>query len=269
MDFGICHYLLDFLHIGEVAAEVGRKELRSIVAFQVAGLVTYPGIAGSVGLIEGVLGKLFPVLPDFIQHLLRVTVGHSSRHKLVLQGIQHIYKLLSHCLSQGVGLTLGKAGEFLGEKHHLLLINGDSVGVVEVFLHLRQVVLDRLYAQFPVNEIRDIIHRSRPVERIHRNEVLETLRMQLLEPFHHARRFELEHRGSIASAVEFVGRSIVYRYCLYVYFLSPTIADIVQTLVNDGKGVKAEEVHLEHSHTLDVMAVYLRSPDILVGFLIL
>ena len=149
------------------------------------------------------------------------------------------------------------------------MINGDSVGVVEVFLHLRQVVLDRLYAQFPVNEIRDIIHRTRPVERIHRNEVLETLRMQLLEPFHHARRFELEHRGSIASAVEFVGRSIVYRYCLYVYFLSPTIADIVQTLVNDGKGVKAEEVHLEHSHTLDVMAVYLRSPDILVGFLIL
>ena len=36
----------------------------------------------------------------------------------------------------------------------------------------------------------------------------------------------------------------------------------------DGEGVEAEEVHLQHSHVLDIMAVILGCPDVLAGFLV-
>ena len=107
----------------------------------------------------------------------------------------------SHGLAELVRLALGEAGELLGQQHHLLLIHGDTVGIVQVLLHVREVVRNSLLALLTRDEVRDIVHRTGPIEGVHSDEVLETRRAQLLQPCLHALRFKLEHAHGIAAAV--------------------------------------------------------------------
>ena len=110
--FAIVHYLGDFFH-GLGAVKAGGKEFRGVVGLEPAGLVAHPGVAGCVGLVKGILGKLFPVFPDLVQDLFRVAVCHSSSHKLVLEGVQDVDLLFAHGLAELVCLAFGEAGKFL------------------------------------------------------------------------------------------------------------------------------------------------------------
>ena len=257
------HYFLNLVRLSEVGGKVGRLEFGRVVALEITGLVADPGIAGCVGLVEGILGEFFPVFPNLVQHLFRVAILHSTRHKLVFQGVKYVYLFLSHCFAQLVRLTLGEVCKLLGKKHDLLLIDRDSIGVPEEFLHRRQVVLYGLDALLPVHEVRNVVHRARPVEGVHRNEVLEAFRVQLPQPVHHSRGFELEHADRVAASVEFVGLPVVYRNGLDVYVYSVSFLYKVQAFVNDGEGVQAQEVHLEHSHVFNIVAVELGGPEFL------
>ena len=140
----VIHDFLDLVHLREVVAQVSRLELGRIVSLEPARLVTDPGVAGGVGLVEGVLRELLPVLPDFVESLFRVTVLHPARHELFFQGVKDVNLLLSHSLSQFVGLTFGEVRQFLRKKHDLLLIDRDSVGILEELLHLRKVIFHGL-----------------------------------------------------------------------------------------------------------------------------
>ena len=152
MGFAVGENLLDFRHVRKVAGEVGRLEFGRIVALQPTGLVGDPGIAGRMGLVEGVLGEFLPVLPDLVQDLLRMTVRHAVGHELLLELHHHGYLLLSHRLAQLVRLALGEVGKLAAQKHDLLLVDCDSVGLGEIFLHLRKVIFNRLIAKFPGDE---------------------------------------------------------------------------------------------------------------------
>ena len=265
MGFAIGEDLADLGGVPQVAGQVGREELGGVVTFQPAGLVGDPGVAGRVGLVESVLGELLPVFPDLVQGLLRVAVGHSSAHELVFELVQDGYLFLSHCLTQLVCLTFGEAGKLLGEEHDLLLIDCDPVGVAQEFLHVGEVILDGLKPKFPVDEVRNIIHRAWPVERVHRYQVLETLGMKPLQVDLHAGRLELEHTVGVATAIKLVGGLVVYVDSLDVDVHPMTKLDVVQAFVDDGQGVESQEVHLQHSDILDVVAVVLAGPDQLAG----
>ena len=97
----------------------------------------------------------------------------SALDELGLHLVQFVAQLLTHSFTQGIALASGEVGQQAREEHHLLLIYGDTVGVLQVFLHDRDVILDGLPALFAVNEVWDVVHRSRPVEGIHGDEVLE------------------------------------------------------------------------------------------------
>ena len=198
-----------------------------------------------------------------------MAVLHSTLHELVLELHHHGYLLLTHSLTQLVRLTLGEVRKLSGEKHHLLLVDRDSVGLLEELRHFGQVVGDGLLAEFPGDEVRDVVHRTRTVERIHRDEVSETLRMQFPQPLLHTRRFKLEHDGGVTAAVELVGLPVVLRDGLYVDVYPVPHLDVVQGLVYDGQGYEAQEVHLEHTHVLDVVPVVLGGPALLLGGLVL
>ena len=92
--------------------------------------------------------------------------------------------------------------------------------------------------------------------------------MQFLEPVHHSRGLELEHADGVAASVELVCRFVGNVNRLNVNDFAGSLLYEVQALVYDGEGVEAEEVHLQHSHVLDIMAVILGCPDILAGFLV-
>ena len=138
-----------------------------------------------------------------------MSVGLAARHELVLEGVQDVDLLLAHGLAQLICLAFGEAGELLRQQHHLLLVHRNAVGILQVFLHFREVVLDGLLAQLTRHKVRDIVHRPGPIKGVHGDKVLETGWAQLLQPGFHALRFELEHGGGVSAAVELIGGGIV------------------------------------------------------------
>ena len=123
--------------------------------------------------VEGVFSKFFPFCPDFLKNFGVVAVGNAAVDKFRLHGIDDVFLLLTHCLTQGVTLAAGEIGELAAKKHHLLLIHGDSVGVLEVLLHARDVVGDGGFAVFTCDEVWDFIHRTRTIKGVHGYKVLE------------------------------------------------------------------------------------------------
>ena len=198
-----------------------------------------------------------------------MAVGHTARHKLVFQGVKDVDLLLAHCFAELVRFAFSEAGQPLRQKHHLLLIDGDAVGVLKVFLHLRKVVLDGLLSLLAGDEVRDVVHRARPIEGVHSDKVLEALRVELLEVLFHTGGFDLEDGSGVAAAEELVGRLVVDGDGFDVDILAIALLDELEAVVDDAEGDEAEEVHLEHTHILNVVAVILRDVDRLAGVLVL
>ena len=67
------------------------------------------------------------------------------------------------------------------------------------------------------DEVRNIVHRPRTIEGVHRDEVLEDRRLQLAKIFLHTCRLKLECAGCLSRAIKFVGFFVVDRHCIYVH----------------------------------------------------
>ena len=112
-------------------------------------------------------------------------VGPAAFHELDIEFLHVLDLLLAHRLAKLVGLAFGETGQLLREQHHLLLIDRDAVGVFQILLHLGGIVGDGLETLLAVDEIGDVVHRARAVERVHCDQVFEALGLQLLEPLLH------------------------------------------------------------------------------------
>ena len=62
---------------------------------------------------------------------------------------------------------------------------------------------------FALDEIGNIVHRSWPIERIHRDEIFENGGVELAQVFLHARRFELECADGASLLIELIGEFVV------------------------------------------------------------
>ena len=85
------------------------------------------------------------------------------------------------------------------------MIHGDTIGVLEIFFHLGNIVGDWLATLFAGDKLRNVVHRSRTIEGIHRDKVFEHCGLQFAQIFLHTRRLELESAGGAALAIELVG----------------------------------------------------------------
>ena len=142
--------------------------------------------------IESIRRELFPVSPNLFEHLRIVPVFLSARNEFRLHVIQFIPQLFTHRLTQSIGFATGEVRQQTGQKHDLLLIDSNTVCILQVFLHNRNIILDRLASPLTVDEIRDIVHRPRTIEGIHGNQVLKRTGLQLTQIFLHTGRFKLE-----------------------------------------------------------------------------
>ena len=88
-----------------------------------------------MALVEGIAGELRPVTPDLLQRVLPIAVLSSPSEELDLEGLHLLLELLPHRLTELVRLSTGEVGDLTGEEHHLLLIDGDPIGILEVTLH--------------------------------------------------------------------------------------------------------------------------------------
>ena len=171
------HQLRDVRDVRQASAHYSRHIFRWVVCFQISCLISDPWVTSSVWLIESVRRKLFPVRPNLFKYFRVVSILTSSFNKFRFHVIQLVTQLLTHCFTKGVGLTTGKVCQQTWQKHHLFLIYRDSVGIFQVFLHNRNIILDRLASMLAVDKIRNIIHRSRTVQSIHGYQILKSRRL--------------------------------------------------------------------------------------------
>ena len=119
--------------------------------------------------------------------------------------------LLAHRAAQQVGAAERVAGEHLRRLHHLFLVDEDAVGFGEDAFEQRVRIFDCRAAVLAVAEQRDVVHRSRPVERDERDDVAEAGRPNGGQGPPHAFGFQLEHADRVAALEQLVNRRIVPR----------------------------------------------------------
>ena len=135
----------------------------------------------------------------------------SALYKFGLHGINDIFLLLAHSLTQSVTLASGKVCQQTGEQHHLLLIHRYAIGVLQIFFHDRDVIVDLFPAIFSIDKRRNIIHRSRTIQSIHGYQVLKYCRMQFLQIFLHSGRLKLECADGTPFLIELICQLVIQR----------------------------------------------------------
>ena len=227
------------------------------MGLEVRGLVGHQRIGGGVRLVESVAGELFHQVEHLRGHVLADLVGaRAGDEDRALLG-HFLGLLLAHGPSQQVGGAQRVAADHLRDLHHLLLVDHDSVGRTEDRLHSRIQVLGTL-AMLAFAEFRNQLHRSGPVQRDQRDQVVQPVRAGPLQQVAHAARFELEHRGRVGAPEHFEGRRIVQWNRLQrqrgVRVQRPHVA---QRQIQDRQRRQAEKVELDQADRLHVVLVEL------------
>ena len=104
---------------------------------------------------------------------------------------------------------------------------------------------------FTGDERGNVIHRARTIKGIHRDQILEFGGLKLFQVFLHAGGLELERTGGLSVAVEFISSRVLKTDVIDVDLMSCGLLDILDRLLNNGKGLQAKEVHLDQSGLLD------------------
>ena len=122
-------------------------------------------------------------------------------------------------------------------------------------LELRQLVLDLAPAGLARDEVVDHarLERAGAVERVHRDQVVEPLRLGLAQQLAHARALELEDAVGLAVDEQLIGLRIVERDGVDVEIEALGALDLGQRVVNQRQRAQTQEVHLEEADAIDLL----------------
>ena len=241
--------------LGGVALIVGHhgaEKLHRVVRLQPSRLVGHDGIGCRVRFIEAVAREFLQQVEDLVGLGGRDAVGiRATLHEgLALQ--DHLLELLfAHGPTEQVGSPEGVAGQDLRRLHHLLLINQDPVGFTGDGLQQEMGIDDLLFTVASLNEIRDQVHRTRPVERDECGDVLDRGNFELLAQVAHAPGFQLEHPQGLGVVQQVVGLGVVKRQVIEIELETGGLPDHLSGIANDRQGLETQKVHLEKSQVAD------------------
>jgi hypothetical protein len=113
---------------------------------QIGRLVGDDGIGGGVRLVEAVVGELGEQVEDEI----RLRLGDAALGRALDEDAALLFHLgadlLAHGAAQQVGLSERVAGQFLGDLHHLFLVDDDALRLLDQMVDLRMDRGDLLLA---------------------------------------------------------------------------------------------------------------------------
>ena len=241
----------DLLLVRPEGRQHARHVLDGVVRLQVGGLVGDEPITRRVGLVEPVTLERLEGGEDRVDGPGRHAPLGGLGDEPLLLGAQHRGLLLADGVAQGVGLGTGEPAEGDGRGHDVLLVHEDPVGLLQVRLEQRVQVRDRFLAVLAPDVGRDVVHRSRPVERHHRREVIDGRRPEVADIAAHPRGLELEDAGRLARGQEFEGLRVVERDRVEVDGDLPVGLHHVDRLAQDGQVREPEEVELQQPERLD------------------
>ena len=120
-----------------------------------------------------------------------------------------------------------------------------------------------------VDKVGDVIHRTRTIQGIHRNQILEGRRLQLTQIFLHTRRLKLERTHGATSTIELICSRVSDVNGVDINLNSLRMLHIGYGILDDGEGLKTQEVHLDKSRILNHSTLILRYEHLLARLLIL
>ena len=238
--------------------------LGRVMRLEVGGPVRDHAVRGRVGLVERVVREGQQDLPEHLDGGIRVPVrvhaGLEALELLVELGLL----LLAHRAAEDVGLSEAEAGDPLGDRHHLLLVDDQAVARVEdVGERLGELLVDRrdlllaVLAQRVV-DVRVRAHGAWPVERDDGRDVFEVVGPQEPKERAHRPAVELEHPEGVAAREELVRRGVVQRQVFQDERVTAVGLDVVERVVDDREVAKPQEVHLDEAEGLARGIVELR-----------
>ena len=221
------------------------------------GLIGEQRIGGGVRFVEAVAGEFVDQIEQFVG-LLGFDAGHrlAAVDEALALRVHLRLDLLAHGAAQQVGIAERIAREDLRGLHHLLLIDEDAVGFGENLLQLGVGIFDRHLARLALAEQRDVVHRTRPVERDQRDDVAEIGRLDRGQRAPHPFGFELEHADRVARFHQLVDRRIVELEQREVD-RHATPFEQIGRLLEHRQRLETEKVELDQPARLDMLHVEL------------
>ena len=113
---------------------------------------------------------------------------------------------------------------------------------------------------FTVNVVRDVRNGTRTIQGIHRNQVTKFIGLQVTEVFLHTRTFKLERTNRGSMLVKFKRLFIVQRDGINIDFHTMILFDQGQGILDDGKGLQSQKVHLDYTGFLNHTSFNLGQP---------
>ncbi len=223
---------------------------------QIGGVVGEQGIRGGMRLGEAVGGELGDLLEDRGRELLRDVALDGAFDEHLALGVHLGLDLLAHGAAQQIGAAERVARQLAGDLHHLLLVDDDARGLAQDRLEQGMQVFRLLDAVLAVDEARDVVHRTRPIERVHRHDVVEAVGLELAQRIAHAARFQLEDADRLGAAEQLEGRLVVERQLRQPQGRALLVHEALGELQHGQRG-QAQEVELDQPRLLDVLHVEL------------
>ena len=164
-----------------------------------------------MGFVKAVVGELFQKVENLRRLFLVDAVFRRAFFELGTFGVHRLLDLLAHGTAQEIRAAQTVARHDLRDLHHLFLIDDNALSFLKDMVDQR---VNRLDLAQPVLNLaigRNVLHRTRTVERDERNDILDTGRLHPLECVHHARGFNLEHCHRLGRRVERIGLFVIQR----------------------------------------------------------
>ena len=154
---------------------------------------------------------------------------------------------LPHRFSKCVCLSLGESRQFLRKQHHLLLVNRDAIGLLQVFFARVYVIGNLFSAVLPSDKGWNVLEWPRSVQGVHGDEVAKNRRLQFLQVFLHARGLVLENSNRFAPLKQLVCFFVVQWESIRIQVQSMAVLDVAHCIFDDGQRLEPQEVHFEQS----------------------
>ena len=243
------HLVLVVAHRGEQR----RHELGRVVGLEVGRPVRQHTVGRRVGLVEGVVAEGQQNVPQRRDGRgAEPALGHPGGELLEL-GVQLGLLLLAHRAPQQIGLAEAVAGELLGDRHHLLLVDDEPEGLPQHLLEgLGQLGVDRLHGLATVLAAGVLVVRIRPhgagpVERADGGNVLEVIGAHAAQQGPHGAAVELKHPEGVTAGQQAVGGKIGQLQILEDDRLVAVHLDVLHRIVEHGEVTQPQEVHLDQA----------------------
>ena len=234
----------------------GRHVFGRVMGLEESGPVGHDAVGGRVRLVERVVRERQQDVPQCLSGSFGVAAFLHTAEEADLLLVELGLLLLAHRTAEDVGLAEGVSGDLLRDRHHLLLVDDEAVGGVEdVLERLLELRVDRGDLLEPVLaqrivRMRICTHRTGPVERQGRGDILEVIRLHHPQQGAQTAAVELEHAEGVTASQQLIRRRIVEAQMLEIEIIVPVGFDVLHCVGDDREVSQSQEVHLDEPEAL-------------------